>query len=434
MLKQKKGIIKIICIICTFALLCINITGCSSRSKKTLLCYEDRELSVGVYEFLLTRMKGTLEGYGYDVFKETFWNTVISSDGLTYDDYFKTAVLEQAYNYLISDYLFDKEGLTLSDYDKDTVNQLMDALEKKAGSKNNLNSELSKCGINSKMLKEIYTTEIKINLLKEYYFGKSGEKISEETKQEYLNENYVCFKQIFIASYYYLTVNDNDGNSVYFTNDKAEKIAYDKENGHTEKDEFGVEIKDKFGDPVYYGKDGKIAYDKKSGVVSYITDKDGNKMSEFYSTEKKASLRDLADKYAAEASDYTKFEAMREQYDESETGNKRLYLTASSGYYETQASSAAYLDQIASELKKLKAGECTVVDSDYGYHVIMKYENEDKAYEKKEYKDIFENFISELVSKLYSEMCGTYTDNVKLDNDAWKDSYSMHEVASNKLY
>ena len=434
MLKPKKGIIKILCIACACTLICLSFTCCSSRSKKTLLSYEDKEMNVGTYEFLLTRMKGTLEGYGYDVYKETFWNTIISSDGLTYNDYFKTAVLEQAYNYLISDYLFEKEGLTLSDYDKDTVNKLMEALEKNAGSKNNLNAELSKCGINSKMLKEIYTTEVKINLLKEFYFGESGEKISEETKQQYLKDNYVCFKQIFIASYYYQTLTDNAGDSVYFTNDKAEKIAYDKENGHTEKDEYGSEIKDKFGDAVYYDENGKVAYDKKNGVVSYVKDKDGNKISEFYSTEEKAALRDLADKYASEATDYEKFEAMREKYDESETGNTRLYLAANSGYYETQASSAAYLDKIASELKKMNVGECSVVDSDYGYHIIMKYETEDRAYEKEEYKDIFESFISDLVSRLYTEKCGEYNDKVTFDSDIWKECYDMNDVASNKLY
>ncbi len=430
--KSKK--IKILCLVFAFILTAMLCVSCSGRSNKTLLNIEDKQLSLSTYEFLLTRMKGTLELYGYDVFKESFWNTIISSDGMTYDEYFKTAVLEQAYNYVVAEYLFELEGLSLTDEETEVVEKLMQALEDKAGSKNNLNSELSQCGINRDMLEDIYILEAKVAHLKAYYYGEDGEKIDKGVKDEYYSDNYVCFKQVFLASYYYVTETDKEGNTIYFTDEKAEKIAYDTEKGSIEKDEFGNVITDEFGDPVYYDEDGNIAYDTENGVVSYLEDSDGEKISEFYDNDKKAEIKEKADSLLKQATNTEEFEKLITENSESEVGQSRLYLFNSPGYYGSQSSSASYLDDIASALSDMENGECRVVESDYGYHIICKYENEENAYENEEYEDIFGTFTDDLITKLFSEKCAEYKDSVIIDSEVWNDSYSMFDVASNTLY
>ena len=163
---MKKSIIKIISFAMAILLLAASLVSCSSGA---ILKLEKKELSANLYEFLLSRMKGALESMGYKTSSPDFWNTIVSVSGMTYGDYVKTQVLEQAYTYIVADYLFDKEGLTLPKDMLANIEDLMDKLVKRAGSKMNLNAELSSYGVNYKMLKEIYTIEAKMAYLKEYY-------------------------------------------------------------------------------------------------------------------------------------------------------------------------------------------------------------------------------------------------------------------------
>ena len=159
---------RIISALLSVMLLLSLLVSCSGTGE-TLMTYKDKTLSVSTYEFLLTRMKGTLASYGYDVSDDDFWNSIISSDGMTYDDYFCTTMLKQACYYLIAEVLFDEEGLALSDEKIDEIDKKMDKLVENAGSKFNLNSELSMCGVNYNMLREIYITEAKVAALKEHW-------------------------------------------------------------------------------------------------------------------------------------------------------------------------------------------------------------------------------------------------------------------------
>lgn len=204
----------IISVFLSLVLLVSFLVSCSGTGE-TLMTYEDKTLSVSTYEFLLTRMKGTLASYGYDVSDDDFWNSIISSDGMTYDDYFRTTMLKQACYYLIAEVLFDEEGLTLSDEKIAEIDKKMDKLVENAGSKFKLNSELSMCGVNYNMLREIYITEAKVAALKEHFYGKDGEKIDSEIKEEFLNANYVSFKQVFLAGYAYETETDAKGDTVF---------------------------------------------------------------------------------------------------------------------------------------------------------------------------------------------------------------------------
>ena len=134
-----KNSIKIIglclCLVCLVSVF-------SACGTKTVMSYEDKTLSVNVYEFLLSRMKGTLAYYGYEVDKESFWNTVIDMNGTTYDDYFCQTIKNQAMNYIIADKMFDEQGLVFGEVQEARIDELMDAYVKRAGSKSELNAEL----------------------------------------------------------------------------------------------------------------------------------------------------------------------------------------------------------------------------------------------------------------------------------------------------
>ncbi len=404
-----------------------------SCSVKNIASFEDKSISVNLYEFLLSRMKGTLAYYGYNVNDESFWKTVVSSDGMTYDEYFRAEMMQQTVHYLIADYLFDKEGLAFDGDSERAVDELMSAYVKKAGSKTKLNAELKDFGVNYDMLREIYVLESKIAILKDHLYGEDGEKIAKETKDEYLYANYVAFKQIFLATYYYVIDKDRFGDTVYYTDDEHKAIAYDRKSGITKTDEYGKEIKDIFGDTEYFTSDGRIAYDKENGVLGYLTE-DGERVIADYDDTKKGEIHALAQKYADECDGDTElFEEYIGKYNENDNEDI-IYLVLSPGYYTAQNESVGYFDEIAEKLSKMDSGETAAFESDYGCHIICKYEPSDGVYDGEEQKDAFANFYDDLISSLFAELCAGYEDKVTIDEEIWDEALTMKEVGINILY
>ena len=427
-----KKSIRIITFILCLALCVPLFVSCGA---KTLITYEDKTLSVNVYEFLLSRMKGTLAYYGYEVDKPSFWKTVVSlEDGTTYNDYFRATIMQQAVYYVIADKMFDENGLTLTEKQESAIDELLDAYVKKAGSKSKLNEELKTYGVNYDILREVFVLETKIKLLKDHLYGAKGEKIDTEIKEEYFNENYVAFKQIFLATYEYVTDKDRFGDTVYYTDEKHKEIAYDKENGKTQIDEYGKTVKDIFGKDEYLTEDGKIAYDTQNGVIGYVTNKDGDKVIQELSEDKKSEIYNDAKKYAADCDGKPElFEEYAKKYNESES-NDLIYLYASSGYYAAQNDAVAYFDDMAELLMTLDAGECTVYKSSYGYHVLVRCENEQGAYADEKNKDAFSDFADSLITRLFESECAKRESKVSIDEEIFEEAPDMADVGINTLY
>jgi hypothetical protein len=429
-----KKIIRILAIALVLCLMVASIISCKGKNS-VVMSIGDKVFSLNDYEFLLSRMKGRLYYYGFDVTNDTFWKTIISADGLTYDDYFSTTVLEEASQYVIADYLFDEYGLTFAKENEDKVEQIMTALVAKAGSKNALNKELQTFGFNYDMLKSLYTAEVKTMLLKEHLYGKNGEKISEEAKEAYFNENYVAFSQIFIASYYYVTDTDDFGDNVYYTTDEHKAIAYDKVNGVIHKDEFGKTLTDIFGDEVYFNDDGRVAYDKINGVLGYVTDEDGNILVDDYSDATLAEMFDRAQSYAEACNgNIDKFLEYAATYDEGDGRGEVIYLYRSAGYYGSIDSSAAYLDEIAQGLESMRTGECRAAQSAYGFHVFCKFDRESGAYDDEKYADSFSDFNENLIDKLFADECDKYEALIEMNYENLESAPEMAQVGINILY
>ena len=426
-----KKTVKIIALSLCLIMLLSFFASCGA---KELMTYEDKTLSVNVYEFLLSRMKGTLDYYGYDVDSESFWKTVAYMDGTTYDEYFCNTIKEQAINYIVADKLFDELGLTLSAKEEARVDEILAAYVKKAGNETKLNAELKEFGVNYDILREVYILEAKIEALKTHLFGKNGEKIAVADKDAYYRENYVAFRQILLATYEYVIDEDRFGDQVYYTDEEHSAIAYDKVNGKTKNDEFGKPIKDVLGNPEYFTEDGKIAYDKETGVLGYVmADKDNPAVVEL-SDEKKAELYTKAQQYTFDCNENAeKFDEYAKLYNESE-GDGVIYLNCSAGYYASQNSAAAYFDEIAKVLLSLKPGECALYKSGYGYHVLMRCESEAGAYDKEENKDAFSNFYADLIARLFEKICAERASSVVIDEAVFEGAPTMKDVGSNAKY
>lgn len=82
----------------------------------------------------------------------------------------------------------------------------------------------------------------------------------------------------------------------------------------------------------------------------------------------------------------------------------------------------------------MQDGECAMVESDYGYHIIMKYPVESGAYNKTANEDFFTDLISDITEALFLEECAKYTDKVVTDETVLASARSIKDLPSNRYY
>jgi hypothetical protein len=417
----------------------VSLLSACAGQPKALMTLEDKSLSVNTYQLLLTRMKGTVANYGYNAANDNFWRTIISSDGTTYDDYFTVSTQEQASRYLIGDYLFDYCNLELTDEDIAPVDTLMDAYVKQAGSKNNLNATLKSYGANYDILRDLLLLDVKVNAVKEHLYGNRCEKVDLAVKEKHLNENYVAYAQIFVSTYSYIIKTDEFKDTVYYTDESCTAIAYDTEIGLPMADEFGKPILDEFQNVRLFDEDGKVAYDKVSGVVGYETekDKDGNtvKKTAKMSDDEIAEVEKKVNAYLAKCDgDIDAFYEHAEIYGEGENDGEIMYLRSSGTYYGSAGNQFDYLDEIALAVKEGDLNSCSSVESPYGFHIVCKLEMTPGVYDDENQKDVFGDFYSSLSAKLFDEKCKEYEALIEIDEDVLASMPKISEVEINKLY
>ena len=421
-----------------FILLVLSLSvlvSCAGAKGKTMLTYDSGKITVNEYELLLSRMKGTVARVNNNAVKDSFWDTTIGLDGTTYNDYFTAQVLDTAKTYAIALELFEQNKLELPKSAIDAVDKEMDGLLNGTdgdGSKAQLNQLLSQYGMSYEMLREFYIKEAKIDYLRTYLYGEGGSKIGENVKEQYMQENYVCFKQIFLASYYYVYEKDAYGNTIYFDED-GKTYLYDTKNGVTKTDDKGEVIKDKNGDEIFFDADGKILYDTEKGEPMHISDSDGNYKTEDYSDEElekiEANIKLLETQI--EKGDVEEFEELMHEYSEDSDGIEEY----KNGYFLEKGSSYGYeyLTDISEALAEMEIGEIRLVESTHGYHLIMKYACPEGAYADKDNAIWFKEFYSSISDHLFLQETAQYKDKVKIDEDILS-TVDMKSVALNYYY
>ena len=432
---------RLLCAVLCACLLLSAVGLLSSCAKKetVLMTLEDHTLSANAYQLLLSRVRGSLERGGYPVTDNDFWDTVIASDGTTYDGYVRQAALNDAKRYLASLILFDEAGLSLPKATLDQIDESIEEAIRDAGSKSALNSQLAAYGANVDILRDLYVLEAKYDYLRTHLYGESGSKIAANVVQEYLSDNVVAFRQILIRAFDYVYETDLNGDEVYYlpteNNAKVNNIAYDTVRGAVRLDEYGKTIVDKNGDSVYYLPDGKIAYDTEKGVRAMTYDEGGNPKTVKYSKDELAEHKEAAEGIleSVEKGDYLAFEAILEEY---RNGKEDAFVTDGEMcfLYVTGDNSVDYLNDIADKLDLCDEGDLAIVESEYGYNVVMKYAIPSDAATNDEYKDWFSDLSDRVIADLFDAKCRPHMDKVTVDADAFAAIPSMKEIGSNYYY
>ena len=436
---MKKILIRLFAVILTLGIAVTSLAGCSSRGR-TAMELDGTELSVNMLQLFLSRKKGMLCSayyFGESALADSFWDTLVSATGQTYDDHFTAEVIENVKSYLAALHLFEQEGLELPEATvKEIDAEIARLIEEDAdGSKTTFNTILSPFGVNYKMLKEAYLLEAKIAYLNDYLFGSDGSKISPSLVEDYYQSNYVRFKHVFIYTYALVYETDADGNDIYYSTTNGKKISYDKTKT-PKKDENDVAVLDENGDQVYVDDEGKIAYDKKNGKRSPVLDENGYQLTRKYTEKELIAASDYATQVIdkCEEGNYTLFDTMVENYSEDEGMSKYpngYYLTRESDYDSPEVLEALF---------EMKEGEIRRVNSEYGIHIVMKYQLDEGGYANKDNSDFFVNsetgklvFMSDLKNMLLTERLKPYLDKIVIDEKRIE-GINMKSVGANFYY
>ena len=447
--------------------MCSAILASCSMNDQVLASGGNNTISTATYSLMTSLMKGNLSFYitsNYGNYNSSvFWNTITDGDTqMTYKEYYTYIVDEKVKTCLAALNLFDELGLSLTPDEIAAVDEEMNDFVKNDGdgSKNTLNGILAQYGANYQTLRDYKIMNAKIAKLSEHLYGTNASKVGENVKQDYLEANYVAFRQILIPTYDYLYVKDSLGDDVYYETDADGKIktavtadgksydviAYDTENGVRVDGENGIDAN---GNKIYFvantGSDElKIAY-RKTGLVARknALDEKGNKIIENFSAEKVSKLKKEAEdtmKLIVKG-DGDGFLDLINLYDNNygsvadNTVGEMCYLAIGKSY-SGYTTNGKMLEDVCKEVAKLEVGDFTLYKSDYGFHIIMRYEPEEKAFAESKYTGWFvdENlnfdFNTDIVNYLFMKRLGPYVDGITF-NEEYKSNVDISTITPN---
>ncbi len=198
----------------TFIAACA-LASCSSESVMT---YGSHSINENEFSYYLATYKGKY-AQTYADFKNTpeYFSSVVTDDGQTVEDVLYSAVVHNVEMTLVCEQMFDDYGLSLSRSVEDTINSYIDDFvdEYADGSRNKFNAALGAYGVNINMLKKIYLRDEKVSALYNALYGTNGIiGITDEDRQNYLDENYVRVRHIYVNNKY-MYATDEDGVQEY---------------------------------------------------------------------------------------------------------------------------------------------------------------------------------------------------------------------------
>lgn len=191
------------------------LVSCSSESVMT---YGSHSINENEFSYYLATYKGKY-AQTYADFKNTpeYFSSVVTDDGQTVEDVLYSAVVHNVEMTLVCEQMFDDYGLSLSRSVEDTINSYIgDFVDEYAdGSRNKFNATLGAYGVNINMLKKIYLRDEKVSALYDALYGTNGIiGITDEDRQNYLDENYVRVRHIYVNNKY-MYATDEDGVQEY---------------------------------------------------------------------------------------------------------------------------------------------------------------------------------------------------------------------------
>ncbi len=420
---MKRKLIPFLAMLLTVVLL---LAGCAAHGK-ALIRAGDTTISVNVFQLYLSRMKGDLSSAGYSVNNADFWNTKISDDGTTQAQHFTNQVLEGLRQIAAAMIYYDELGLKLSKAAEQEIDDYINTLVEEIGegSKSKLNSILAEYGANVTVLRDAAVIESKMAQLKTYLYGENASLVGDNVKERFYQDTYYRGYQMLLANYYHDHDRDSDGRTVYYGKDG--KIAYDKEKG------ILTEELDQNGDTIYRNEKGGIAYDTENGEPKYYYEQNGDRKLAYYTKAEMEARLEVANQIAKDChGNEALFLQYMEEFGDNVTFNEDyapngMYFSA--GTYTTDTIFYTF----STELAKLEEGDLVVLDSSSGYYILMRAELDTGAWKKAENSRWFGTLPTLVMEHMLQKACEPYLARVTVD-EALLAGVDITMVGANKHY
>ena len=94
---MKRKFFRIATLVLSLHIIVGSVCSCTSTGK-TLLKYEDTELSENIYMLFLSRLKGSMsraDNYSTDALTNAFWEQIVSNSGMTREEQYKEKLLDE---------------------------------------------------------------------------------------------------------------------------------------------------------------------------------------------------------------------------------------------------------------------------------------------------------------------------------------------------
>ncbi len=435
-------------------LLAAAVSSCASQGKTLIVLEKDgvrAEFPVTYYELMLSRWKGSLvagnySNNGYNAEQDGFYDLKDKFDGTnlqTLGEYYAQLILDNCKNFTAVLWMFESLSLSLSAEQIAAADEKMsDALSAYGdGSKAKLNAVLANYGVNYDMLRNVYLMEAKVDAVQNALYGKGGSLLGYEVKEQFLAENYVHFKQIFLPFFRYVYKTDANGDEIYYVKDAQNgAIAYDT-NMFAGKDEKGLPITDANGDTVYYtsAEQVKIAYDTKNGIRSFVLDKNGEATTTDMTADEIKAVTEKGEALFASLQNCTvaEFEAKLSEVNMEvgeETHADGIYLQKNLDYAGA-GSDFAYFTDIINAMDAMENGAIAKITTDAsGYHIVMKYAPTEKAYENAANEAWFQNFTSALMEELFMDECEKLFPEMKVNTEVLATAADIKRIGANLYF
>ena len=185
--------------------LCMLVTAsCKADRGTPVMTLGDSSVTDHMYEYWMCSYKAVLMSQYSDA-KDTdeFWDMKLGEDS-TAESFFYDLTYNYIESNLVSMYLFDELGLTIEDEDREKAEEIISDLEEAyaGGNRNDFNRLLANYGVNADLLLDIYLEELKSTYVYNHVFENGVLTVGDEEKEEFLRDNYVRIRQIYINNKY----------------------------------------------------------------------------------------------------------------------------------------------------------------------------------------------------------------------------------------
>ncbi len=187
------------------------LTSCASS--EAVFTYKDNSISENEFTYYLATYKARFL-QSYSDFKDTsaFYSSTLGDSGMTAEEYLFDAVVHNVKMSLICDTIAEEKGITVSNSTVQVIDEYLTdfVTEYSGGSKAQFNQALSAYGVNYNMLRNIYLRDERGSALYTALYGSNGEiGITDTARSEYLNENYVRVRHIYVNNKYDYVLDDD---------------------------------------------------------------------------------------------------------------------------------------------------------------------------------------------------------------------------------